>query len=83
LRWDKGCDVLDRIKRRKAVINCTVSPYIKDRIDEMVAYGMFSTISDAVAIALMELINRNEGELKALKSEHRESKMVVSTAETL
>jgi len=83
LVWCKGCDILDRIKRRKAVINCTVSPYIKSRIDEMVAYGMFSTISDAVAIALMELINRNEDELKALMSEHRKSKMMVSTAETL
>jgi len=31
----------------------------------------------------MELINRNEHVLKAMKSEHRESKMVVSTAETL
>ena len=49
-----GCGILNRIKRRKSVINCTVSPYIKDKIDEMVAYGMFSTISDAVAISLME-----------------------------
>ncbi|MHC1631280.1 MAG: hypothetical protein ACXQT4_03155 [Methanotrichaceae archaeon] len=69
--------------RRKAVINCTVSPYIKDRIDEMVAYGMFSTVSDAVTISLMELINRNDTELKALKNEQRKSKMEISTTETL
>jgi Arc/MetJ-type ribon-helix-helix transcriptional regulator len=77
------CDVLNKIKRRKAVINCTVSPYIKDKLDEMVSYGMFSTVSDAVTIALMELIHRNENELKALKAEHSASKMVVSTTETL
>jgi Arc/MetJ-type ribon-helix-helix transcriptional regulator len=53
------------IRRRKAVINCTVSPYIKDKIEELVEYGRFSTISDAVAIALLELIHKHEAELKA------------------
>ncbi|MHC1631277.1 MAG: hypothetical protein ACXQT4_03140 [Methanotrichaceae archaeon] len=56
-------------RRRKVVINCTVSPYIKDRIEELVAYGRFSTISDAVAIALLEMIHKHESELHAINED--------------
>ena len=57
---------MTELRRRKAVINCAVSPYIKDRIEELVEYGRFSTISDAVAIALLEMIHKHESELQAV-----------------
>ncbi len=60
---------MTEFRRRKAVINCTISPYIKDRLDEMIAYGRFSTISDAVAIALLELIHKHESDHQATSEE--------------
>jgi len=42
-------------------IKCTVSLDTRDRIEELVEDGRFSTISDAVEIALEELIHNIEG----------------------
>jgi Arc/MetJ-type ribon-helix-helix transcriptional regulator len=42
-------------------IKCEVSLDTKDRIEELVEHGRFSTISDAVEIALEELIHNIEG----------------------
>jgi Arc/MetJ-type ribon-helix-helix transcriptional regulator len=42
-------------------IKCTVSLDTRDRIEELVEHGRFSTISDAVEIALEELIHNIEG----------------------
>jgi Arc/MetJ-type ribon-helix-helix transcriptional regulator len=49
-----------RHKRRKAEIKCTVSLDTRDRIEELVEHGRFSTISDAVEIALEDLIPKIE-----------------------
>jgi len=50
-----------RHKRRKAEIKCTVSLDTRDRIEKLVEKGRFPTISDAVEIALEELIHKIEG----------------------
>jgi len=42
-------------------IKCAVSLDTRDRIEELVEHGRFSTISDAVEIALEELIHNIEG----------------------
>ncbi len=52
-------------KRRKVEIKCMVSLDIKDQIEEMVEYGRFSTISNAVEIALREMVYRIEDETYA------------------
>ncbi|MCX6669031.1 MAG: hypothetical protein NTV25_04380 [Methanothrix sp.] len=61
-----------RHKRRKAEIKCTVSLDTKDRIEELVEYGRFSTTSDVVEIALEELIHEIEDELHARRETRAE-----------
>ncbi|MHC1630893.1 MAG: hypothetical protein ACXQT4_01140 [Methanotrichaceae archaeon] len=56
---------MDVLEKQKSEIKCMVSLDIKDRIEELVDYGKFSTISDAVEIALVELIYRIKDETYA------------------
>ena len=48
------------LERHNTEIKCTVSLDMKGRIEELVEDGRFSTISDAVEIALEELIPKIE-----------------------
>jgi len=47
-------------KRNKETITSTVSPYLKTQVEEIVATGEFSSISDFVSIAVMDLIKKLE-----------------------
>lgn len=54
-----------RHKKRKEEIKCTISLDTRDRTRELVENGRFSTISDAVEIALEEQVHRIEEDLSA------------------
>ena len=49
------------LERHNTEIKCTISLDMKGRIEELMEDGRFSTISDAVEIALKELIPKTEG----------------------
>jgi Arc/MetJ-type ribon-helix-helix transcriptional regulator len=51
---------LAELERHNTEIKCMVSLDTKDRIEELVEHGRFSTTSDAVEIALEELIHEIE-----------------------
>jgi len=50
-----------KLEEHNKEIKCTVSLDMRDRIEELIEHGRFSTISDAVEIALEELIHNIEG----------------------
>ena len=45
-------------KRNKETISATISPYLKAQVEDIVRTGEFSSTSDFVCIAIMELINK-------------------------
>jgi len=47
-------------KRNKETISATVSPYLKVQVEEIVETGEFSSTSDFVTIAIMDLIKKLE-----------------------
>ena len=49
------------LERHNTEIKCAVSLDTRDRIEELVEHGRFPTFSDAVEIALEELIHNTEG----------------------
>lgn len=47
---------MNAVKRNKYTISATVSPYLKEQVEELVATGKFSSISDVVSIAISEFV---------------------------
>ena len=47
---------MNTVKRNKYTISATVSPYLKEQVEELVASGKFSSISDVVSIAISEFV---------------------------
>ena len=70
---------MTELERHNTEIKCTVSLDMRDRIEELVEHGRFSTISDAVEIALEELTLKIEGERSA-RHETRNEIMQVADA---
>ena len=64
---------IEPTKRKKNTICATVSPYIKKQVDELVASGDFSSMSDLVSIAISEFIGRYNREQKEKAAELSES----------
>ena len=58
-------------KRKKNTICATVSPYIKKQVDELVATGDFSSMSDLVSIAISEFIGQYKREQIQEESENQ------------
>ena len=58
--------------RHNMDIKCTVSLDMRDQIEELVESGRFSTIGDAVEIALEELIHKIEDEPYARRETRNE-----------
>jgi len=61
---------LEEKQERKSVqLNITISPYLREQLQELVDRGMFSNISDAVRHAVHEMIARMEtqGKLKPVE----------------
>lgn len=48
----------------KEKVNITISPYLKEKADELVATEKFSSMSDLVSIALAEFIGKYSREQK-------------------
>lgn len=47
---------MNAVKRNKYTISATVNPYLKEQVEELVATGKFSSISDVVSIAISEFV---------------------------
>lgn len=62
--------------RNKETISATVSPYIKKQVEELVASGDFSSMSDFVSIAISEFIGIYKREQKSRQDKEVEAEPV-------
>jgi hypothetical protein len=56
-----------KYNRKSEQLNISVSPYIKEQLEELVERGLFSNISDAVRWAIAKMIAEFEAEGKIPK----------------
>jgi|GEM_PF-2026565 len=69
-------------ERKSEQLNISVSPYIHQRLKELVNLGLFSNVSDAVRYAIMKMIAEFEAQGK-LSSKPKTAKTAEEIAEEI